>query len=142
MARTTESTFLMHGTGTGTTTYAKLVDIKEFPDLGSAPDTIDVTTLSDHMKHYLNDLIDPGSLEFNCNYDKDDYEKLYALAGKKGEKYSVWMGEGSDGQPDGHEGKFDFTGELSVWVKGGSVSASTDMGVAIAPSSDITLVTA
>ena len=35
---------------TASGTYTKLVDIKDFPDLGSAPDTIEVTTLSDKMK--------------------------------------------------------------------------------------------
>ena len=34
---------------TASGTYTKLVDIKDFPDLGSAPDTIEVTTLSDKV---------------------------------------------------------------------------------------------
>ena len=51
MAITSYKTFLMHSTDG--TAYTKLVDIKEFPDLGKAPDTIDITTLSDSMKRYL-----------------------------------------------------------------------------------------
>ena len=35
MARSTYKTYLMKGTGTSTVTYSKLVDIKEFPDLGA-----------------------------------------------------------------------------------------------------------
>ena len=57
MPRTSYKTFLMKGTGTGTLTYAKLCDIKEFPDLGKAPGTIDVTTLSDGQKMYLPDIL-------------------------------------------------------------------------------------
>lgn len=34
MATSSFKVFLMHGTGTGTLTWAKLVDIKDFPDLG------------------------------------------------------------------------------------------------------------
>ena len=33
----TYKTFLMQGTGTGTLTYAKVVDIKSYPDIGGAP---------------------------------------------------------------------------------------------------------
>jgi len=46
MAISTYKTFLMHEQSG---TYEKLIDIKEFPDLGGAPEMIDVTTLSDKM---------------------------------------------------------------------------------------------
>ena len=132
MARTTEHTYLTHSTDG--TTYTKLVDIKEFPDLGGAPSTVDITTLSDHMKTYLNGLVDPGSLEFNCNFDLVEYNTLKALEGTKDHYFAVQCGK------DGAEGIFGFQGELSVWVKGGSVEAAMDMGVAIAPSTEITVI--
>lgn len=139
MARTSYKTFLMHGTGSGTVTYTKLCDIKEFPDLGSAPDTIDVTTLSDGQKMYLPDIFDPGNLEFNANYDPETYETLKALE-EKNEKYAVWFG-GTESAgvvtPDGSAGKFEFEGQLAVWVKGAGVSAAVDMGISIAPSTKI-----
>ena len=49
MAISTYKVFLMHKASSGDT-YTKLIDIKDFPDLGSAPSTVDVTTLSHHMK--------------------------------------------------------------------------------------------
>lgn len=128
-ATLTANTFLMKGS-------TKLVDIKEFPDLGKAPDTIDVTTLTNTMKVSINDLQDPGSLEFTANYDPDDYDTLKALEGAQNE-YSVWFGASAEGAPDGHLGKFTFTGELAVWVKGAGVSAVREMGIAIAPSTEI-----
>ena len=64
---------------TASGTYTKLVDIKDFPDLGSAPDTIEVTTLSDKMKRYVQGLQDTGSFEFTYNYTKDDFTKVAAL---------------------------------------------------------------
>lgn len=134
-AISTENTFLMHSTDGST--YKKLVDIKEFPDLGAAPGTIDVTTLSDHQKMYLNDLLDTGALEFNCNYVKADYEALQAIAGKKGEQFAIWFGIDATGEPSGDYGKFTFKGELAVWVKGGGTSASVDMGISIAPSTAV-----
>ena len=41
--------------------------------------------------------------------------------------------------PSGDFGKFAFTGQLSVWKKGGGVGAVQDMGVSIAPSSEVKL---
>ena len=41
-------------------TWTKLIDIKEFPDLGSTPPTLDTTTLSDNMHTYINDIADTG----------------------------------------------------------------------------------
>ena len=50
-------------------TYAKLVDIKDYPDLSSAPDKIAVTTLTDAQKRYIAGLKDVGdNLEFTRNY--------------------------------------------------------------------------
>lgn len=132
-------TYLMYKATSGATSYEKLVDIKEMPDLGSAPNTLDATTLSDPQKVYVNDIYDPGALEFSANYDKDDYDKLKALEGKR-LQYAIWMGaENSSGDyvPTGSEGKFEFEGELAVWVKGASVSAIRDMGISIAPATEI-----
>jgi hypothetical protein len=42
MAISTYQVFLMLG-------EEKLIDIKDFPDLGGAPETLDTTTLSDNM---------------------------------------------------------------------------------------------
>ena len=47
MAISTYKTFLMHGTGTGTITYEKLIDIKEYADLGGEPEVNEVTSRYD-----------------------------------------------------------------------------------------------
>ena len=141
MARTSWKTFLMHEKSGST--FEKLVDIKEFPDLGKAPDTVDVTTLTDGQKMYLPDILDPGALEFNANYDATDYEKLKALEGKT-ETYAIWFGASENSgvlTPDGSAGKFQFEGMLNTWVKGAGVSAAVEMGISITPSTEITKVT-
>jgi len=135
MARTTENTFLMVGSSATPPVWTKLVDIKEFPDLGGAPNTVDVTTLTDHQRVYLLGLKDPGILEFTCNYDSSDYATLASTTGNT--HFAVWFGVDANGDPDGNAGKFEFDGELTVWVKGGSVEAAVDMGVAIATSTEI-----
>lgn len=141
MARTSYQTYLMYSEDG--TSYSKLVDVKEIPDLGKAPDTVDITTLSDAQKRYLQDILDTGQLEFTANYDLDDYKKLAALA-HTDYHYAVWFGattaNGID-TPTGDAGKFEFVGQLAVYVKGASVSSAVEMGIAIAPSTEITLPT-
>lgn len=137
MAHTSYKTFLMHKT-TGNT-FEKLIDIKEFPDLGSAPDVVDTTTLSHKQKVGLPDILDPGALEFTANYDKSDYTKCKALEGKT-ETYAVWFGGTETAgvlTPDGSWGKFEFEAELTAYVKGAGVSSAVDMGISFALSSEI-----
>lgn len=121
-------------------TWTKLIDIKEFPDLGSAPPTLDATTLSDSMHIYINDIEDTGGgLEFTANYRKADFATLNALKGTT-KYYAVWFGASVSNEvltPDGSFGKFSFQGELSVWKKGAGVGAVQEMGISIAPSTPI-----
>lgn len=138
MARTSYQTYLMYSENK--TTYQKLIDIKDTPDLGNDPDTIDITTLSDNQKRYLMDIKDPGgALAFTANYDPEDYARIDALAHKQ-LHFAVWFGASTTAgvdTPDGNAGKFEFDGELSVYPKGTSVSSAVEMGISIAPSSEI-----
>ena len=121
-------------------TYEKLIDIKEFPDLGGAPEMIDVTTLSDKMMKYVAGVQSNEGLSFTANYTKADYTALKALDGVPNEKYAVWFGGTESGgtvTPDGSNGKFAFEGELSVFVAGAGVNAPVDMNITIAPSTEI-----
>lgn len=139
MAISTYKTFFMHGTGTGTITYEKLIDIKEFPDMGGAPEMIDVTTLSDKIMHYIMGIQSNEGLTFTANYTKADFTALKALEGKD-EKYALWLGGTEAGgvvTPDGSDGKFSFDGQLSVFLAGGGVNGAQNMTITIAPTSDI-----
>ena len=133
----TYKTFLMHSSNSGTS-YSKLVDIKEFPDLGGTPEMIDVTTLSDKMTQYVLGVQSLDAMTFTANYDKSAYSALAALTGQQ--YFAVWFGGTESGgvvKPDGSDGKFSFQGELSVFVAGGGVNAARDMTISIAPSTVI-----
>lgn len=137
MAISTYKVFLMHK-GSGST-YEKLIDIKEFPDLGGAPETLETTTLSDNMQTYIAGIQSLDALEFTANYTKTDYTTLKALEGKD-EGYAVWFGGTESGgtlTPDGDNGKFSFKGELSVYASGGGVNEVVNMTITIAPSTVI-----
>ena len=69
MAISTYKIFLMMKE---TSTYTKLVDIKDFPDLGGAPEMLETTTLSDKMQTYIPGIQSIDALEFTANYTKTD----------------------------------------------------------------------
>lgn len=138
MAISTYKAFLMKGT-------EKLVDIKDFPDLGGAPEMLETTTLSDGAQTFIPGIQSLEALEFTANYTKDDYSTLLALEDTEYE-YGVWFGgtEDADGTvtPTGSDGKFTFKGRLSVYVAGGGVNEVVNMNITIAPSTKITMATA
>lgn len=139
MAISTYKVFLMHKAA-AEDAYTKLIDIKEFPNLGGEPEMLETTTLSDKMQTYIAGIQSLEGLSFTANYDKADFSKLKALEGKK-EKYAVWFGGSESGgvvTPDGSNGKFSFDGELSVYPVGGGVNEVVDMNITIAPSTVIT----
>ena len=139
MASSTYKTFLMKK-GTGDS-YEKLVDIKDFPDLGGAPEMLETTTLSDSMQTYIEGIMSSDALEFTINYDLATYETLLAMKGVETE-FAIWFGgtESADGvTPTGVEGKFEFKGYLSARVLGKGVNEVKEATISIAPSTPITL---
>lgn len=138
MAISTYKSFLMQK---DTAAWKKLIDIKEFPDLGGAPEMLETTTLSDNMQTHIPGIQSLDSLEFKANYDLDDYKALKALEGEEKE-YAVWLGGTETGgvlTPTGSNGKFKFKGQLSVYANGGGTNEVVDMTITIAPSTVITL---
>ena len=138
MAISTYKIFLMKKT---TSTYEKLIDIKDFPDLGGSPEMLEITTLSDKMQTYIPGIQSLDALEFTANYTKEDFTKLKALEGVENE-FAVWFGGTEEANvltPTGADGKFGFKGQLSVYPVGGGVNEVVDMKVSIAPSTPITM---
>ena len=138
MAISTYKSFLMHK---ATSTWEKLIDIKSFPDLGGAPELLETTTLSDKMTTNIMGIQSLDALEFECNYTQEDYTRLKAMEGTT-KDFAVWLG-GTEAAgvatPTGSDGKFEFKGQLSVYVNGGGVNEVVGMTVSIAASTPITL---
>ena len=142
MAINTYQTYLMHK-ASAASEYSKLVDIKDFPDLGGAPDMLETTTLSDPMQTFIKGIqtLDSSGLQFTCNYTKSDFTTLKALESDADHSFAVWFGattSNSVDTPTGSDGKFEFKGSLSVYPQGGGVNEVVNMLVSIAPSTKIT----
>lgn len=138
MAISTYKIFLMQKNSTA---WEKVVDIKEFPDLGGTPEMLEITTLSDKMQTYIPGIQSLDALEFTSNYTLEEYKKLKALEGTD-KQYAVWFGGTESGDtvtPTGSDGKFKFNGQLSVFPVGGGVNEVVDMTITIAPSTPITM---
>lgn len=134
MAISTYRSYLMYK---NTSSWEKLIDIKSFPDLGSSPELLETTTLSDPMTTNILGIQSMEALEFECNYTLADYTKLKEMEGDTHE-FAVWLG-GDGTTPTGSDGKFEFNGQLAVYVNGGGVNEVVNMTVSIAASTPITL---
>lgn len=140
MATSSYKTFLMYK-ASGADAYSKLVDIKDYPDLGGTPELLETTTLSDSMQTNILGIQSLDALEFTANYTLADFQRLKALEGQQLD-FAVWMGGTETAgtlTPDGSEGKYEFTGELSVFPVGKGVNEVREMTISIAASTVITL---
>lgn len=134
MALNTYASYLMHSTDG--TTYTKLLDIKDYPDMIEPPENLDATTLSDAMRVYIPGIKDTGgAIEFTANYTPADFAAVQALEGTEG-YFAIWFGENA-GTPDGSNGKFSFKGYPYASKAGGGVNEVSDMTVGIIPSTEI-----
>ena len=134
----TYKTYLMYKASSAATQYTKLIDIKSFPDLGGEPERIDVTTLSDKIRKYTPGVQDLSSFQFTANYIAADYTKMLGLEGKQTE-YAIWVGAETSNNvdtPNGENGKWSWTGDVSVFKAGGDVNAAQDMTITMYPSTD------
>lgn len=132
--------YLMEGTGTGTLTYAKLVDIVDMPDIEDDPDELEITTLSDGQHRYMPGILGNSGKDFTINYDKTEYAALKAKEGQE-LHLAIWMGFSGDfgsEVPDGHDGKWSFDGYISVRKNSQSVGDVPQATVHVTPSSVVT----
>lgn len=141
-ASSTYKSFLMHSTDG--TTYTKLIDIKDYPDLGGDPETIDTTTLTDIMRTSVPGIQDVDNLTFTANYDPDQFATLQSVVATDSETpsyYAVWFGgtevAGSDPTPTGNLGKFSFKGRMNAYVSGNGVNEARSVNISIALASKI-----
>lgn len=120
--------------GTDPESLTKKVDIKDFPDLGGAPELLETTHFLNPAQTFVLGIQSMDAMEFTANYTKSDYEAVLADANKK-LYYALEFGI------DGSEGVFEWQGEHTVWVTGAGVNDVVEMKIGIAPSTKPTLKT-
>ena len=119
--------------------YEKVCDITSFPDLVPPAERIDITSLSDAMRVYIKGIGDTSEMTFAANYTPANFQAVEDLEDQQLE-YAVWFGASESGgtlTPDGHNGKFSWTGDISVGVTGGGVNEAVSMNIVCTPSTEI-----
>ena len=72
---------------TGDTEFKPLDNVSDIPDLGAAPEQIEVTAIGDKARKYINGILETDELEFTCFYEADKFEAVReGGAGKIGVK--------------------------------------------------------
>lgn len=139
----TYKTYLMLGTpGTGSTiSYEKLCDVNNYPDLGSAPELIDMTSLSDSSRKGVQGIQQQDSLSFEVNYNPTVYSTIKALDDGEAHDFGVYFG-GTESSgvvtPSGDDGKWLFKAFCSIMVNSGDVNAGRKMTVTLTPTTGFT----
>lgn len=124
---------LMQGTGTGTMTWARLVEIKDFPDLQAPPEPLEKTTTADPQRTYIEGILNNEQKSFTCNYNAEDYAKIEALKGQEID-VGMWFGAAQSGDnytPDGSLGKFAGKGYVTAYVNGAGINEVVNMTVVL-----------
>jgi hypothetical protein len=105
---------------TSGTALAKLLDITNYPDMGSVPSKIDTTDLSaQKYKTNIFGLQEAPDLTFEANYD----ETAYQLVNSLGSIYSLQLDFGTS------DGKFNWDGQLMCYANGAGVDEVRKMTV-------------
>jgi len=131
MAISSYNAKLMKGTGE-VPTWAPLLPVKTTPQLGGAPEMLETTTLDDAMQTFINGIQSSEAMTFTANYESDKYDELKLLENISN-PYAVWFGNLGDGA----EGKFKFTGQLSVFINETAVNGIVEMTITVVPSTPI-----
>ena len=111
---------------------AKVVDIKDFPDMIGDPEMLETTTLSDAQVTNIPGIKSSDILTFTCNYTKADFTAVNADA----EKPLYYTLEFSDGS------QFAWQGQHTCGLPGKGVNEVIEFTINIAASSPVEFVTA
>ena len=113
--------------GESAETVAKVIDVKDFPDLLAEPEMLETTTLSDAQVTQIPGIKGASSLVFNYNYTKEDFAKVEADAGKA-LFYKLTFSDGSE---------FTWEGQHTSGLPGKGVNEVVEAQVIIAASTPI-----
>ena len=101
-----------------------------------APNMLDATTLSHGQQMQIPGIRQVGDgYQFTANYTVPNFQAIKDLEGHQYD-YALWLGGTTAGVPDGHNGKFSWTGDVRAGFPGKGVDEVTDMTITVIPSTD------
>ncbi len=115
--------------------YVEIANLQECPELGGTAEKVDVTTLADGNKKYINGIKDFGDLSFKFLYDNSGADSNYRVV--RGLEESGKVIDWKVTFPDNTE--FAFSGEVTTAIESASVNNALTFTANITLNSDITV---
>jgi len=111
-----------------------LPDLQDIPDLGGSVEKVEITTLADASRRYINGIKDYGDLAFNFLYGGEVTDSFMILSGLETAGVTKeWVVTLPDSTT------FTFSGFPSVKLTGAGINAALTFTLNIALSSDIVI---
>lgn len=117
----------------GASTFVVLEHLMEVPEMGGDPEKVDVTTLSDGVKKYINGVKDLGDLTFKFLYDNESETSNYRVL--KGLQDADVPADFKVEYPDGTGHA--FSAYVNVKMDAAAVNAAMTFTVGMSLQSDI-----
>lgn len=133
--KTTIGVYLMYK-ASGASAYAPLIPITEYPNLGSEPEKIDISTLDSKFRKYAQGMIDTSDLTFTAIYDATAVGVINGLSGTKTD-YALYFGEPDADTPAATYGAYYWSGDVAVTEQGAGVNSARTVSVAFYPETEI-----
>lgn len=115
-------------------TYTELPLLMEVPEMGGTPEKVDVTTLSDASKKYIDGIKDYGDLAFKFLYENSEGSAYRTL---RGYEDAGTFADFKVELPDGTA--FAFSGQVSTKIDSAAVNAALTFTATISLNSDMTV---
>lgn len=112
--------------------WTKLCNIKSYPQLGGAPDQLEITDLEDDSQTFIPGVQSVDAMEFTANYTLATYTAVKAKAGTP-LKYRLKMGN------NGADGVATWGGQHAVYINSGEVNSVREMTISVSPSTKISV---
>lgn len=130
----TKDTTLSYSTDNGLT-YTEIDFLMEVPEMGGDPEKVEVTTLKDSVKKYINGVRDLGDLAFKFLYDNSTVTSNYRVL--KGLQNNNTLATFKVEYPDGTAHEFDAY--VSAKMDSAAVNAAMTFTASMSLQSDITV---
>lgn len=113
--------------------FVVIPDIQEVPELGGTVEKIEVTTLADSSKRYINGIKDYGDLAFKFLYDNSSETASYRVL--RGLEEAETIDEYKVTLPD--ETTFTFTAQVSTKIDSSTINGALTFTATLALNSDM-----
>lgn len=114
--------------------YEELPLLMEMPEMGGTPEKVDVTTLADASRKYIDGVKDYGNLAFKFLYENVEGSAFRTL---RGYEEAGTIADYKVELPDGTG--FAFSGQVSVKIDSASVNAALTFTATISLNSDMVI---